>query len=143
MRKLPILTLLLLTGCYSYGPAGSAPLSLGTPVRARLAAPSDFRLTNVSVNDAVIVNGEVIEQRADTLLLSALSLRSPSGFDYPAAGETLRIPTSSIQLLERRKVSLLRSGALVVLAGTLTSGLFSIFETGGESSGGKPSPNPE
>lgn len=143
MRKPLILLLLATTGCYSYGPAGSTPLPGGTTVRARLSSPTDVRLSNISVNDAILVNGEVVQQRPDTLLLSAFSLIGQTGFFVPAGGETVRLSMDRIGLLERRKISVLRSAALFVGAGTATTLLFAAFGVGGFGGGGSPQPQPQ
>jgi hypothetical protein len=143
VRKLLILVLAALTGCYSYAPVRGVRLAPGTAVRARLNAPSDFRLTDLSVNGAVRVNGEVVTQGSDTLVLSAFSLRALSGLDFPAAGETVRIPNERLAGLERRKVDLLRSAALAAAAGLLGVVAFSAFRTEGSPGGGSPAPRPQ
>jgi hypothetical protein len=143
VRKSLILLLSLLTGCFSYGPVGSVPVAPGTAVRARLNAPTDIRLTNVSVNNAVQVNGEVVSEERDTLGLSVFSLRALGGLEFPAAGETVRIARARIAGLERRRVDLLRSAALVGAVAAVASLAFSAFSTGSSSGGGGPTPIPQ
>ena len=144
MRKLLVLCLLVLTGCYTYAPARSAPFARGMAVRAQLSAPMDFRLTELTANNVVSVTGEVVRQDPDTLVLSAQWLRAQSGYQFPAAGETVTIPADRLADLERRRISVLRSAAIVA-AGALVSGLFvAVLDGGGGGSGtGRRPPNPQ
>jgi hypothetical protein len=133
VRRLTVLLLLLQMGCYSYGPATGSTLSQGTPVRTRLNSPTDFRLTNISVNSTTELRGEVVRQSPDTLVLSVLSLRSQGGYSVPAVGETLTIPTDRIALVERRRLDPLRSallGGAVAAVGTLLISALSTTEGG-------------
>ena len=133
-----------LTGCYSYVPlAGSFP-PRGTQVRASLSTPENVALRDVTVSNVVLLDAEVVRSDQDSLVLSAMSLRSGSGTDYPAAGETVSIPASSVQSLETRRFSPLRSSVLIVAAGAAAALVFAALGTvdsGG--GGGKPGPRPE
>lgn len=143
MRKFLILSLTVLTGCYSYVPAAQQVLARGTPVRARLSTPTDFRLTEISVNNAVTVQGEVVRQDADSLIVSAVSLRSETGREVPAAGETLAIPSARIAGVEKKRFDVLRSVAVTAAGFATTLLLFMAFDAGGGSGGpggGGPSP---
>jgi hypothetical protein len=143
MRRILALLLAAQTGCFSYVPA-AGEMAQGTPVRTQLNEPIDFRLTNVSVNNTMVVDGEVVSQSADTLFLSAISLQSASGFSAPASGETLRIPVERIESVRRRRFDLLRSAAVIVAAGVTAALAFSTFDSdSGGSGGGGPEPLPQ
>jgi hypothetical protein len=143
VRTLLIVCLAGLTGCYSYAPAAGRELPRGTPVRARLSTPTDFRLTDLSVNNTVLLDGEVIRQDPDSLVLSAFSLRANTGYTLPAIGETVSIPTDRIAGIERRRFDALRSGLLVAAAAVGSALFFSALNSGGgggSSGGGTPNP---
>ena len=134
MREFLILCLVLLNGCYSYAPVATSPLARGTAVRARLSQPTDIRLTDVSVNNTSVVVGEVVSHDADTLTLSAFSLRAATGYSVPATGETVKIPAGQVARIERRRLDGLRSALLV---GTFTLGSALLFAALGSGVGGR------
>lgn len=139
-RILPVLGALLLSGCFAYVPVRpDAPPPKGTPVRVRLATPADYRLTRYTANDVVEVEGEVIQAEQDRLLLSAFGMRSAADFEFFAEGETVAIPSDQLVSFERRKISLIRSGLLVVAVAALGSLVKLALDTaggGGEGGGG-------
>ena len=143
MRGLLILSLGVLTGCYSYVPVVGTSLGRGTTVKARLSAPADFRLTDMAVNNAVLLSGEVVSHGRDTLALSVFSLRAPTGFTFPAAGETLFVPNVRIAELERRRFAPVRSALVLGAAVAATTLVFSSFDVGGNSGGGGRPPTPQ
>lgn len=133
-----------LTGCYSYVPLSGASPGRGTQVRARLNQPASFTLADVTVNNVVLIDAEVVRSGDDSLVVSALSLRSQTGMEFPAAGETLAIGAGSLGTVETRRMSLLRSSALIVAAGAAATLLFAslgTLDSGG--GGGKPSTRPD
>ena len=144
MRKLLVLCLLVLTGCYTYAPARGAPFARGMAVRAQLSTPMDFRLTELTANNVVSVTGEVVRQESDTVVISAQWLRAQSGYQFPAAGETITIPADHLADLERRRISPIRSAAIVA-AGAVAGVLFvAVFEGGGGGGGtGRNPPKPQ
>jgi hypothetical protein len=115
MRSLALVTLLslLCTGCFPYAASPSAGPAPGTRVRAHLARPHDIRLTNVTANDVVRVEGEVVRMTPDTAVFSAWGLRAGSGYEFPATGETVRLERSAIARLEQRRFDVFRSAGLV------------------------------
>lgn len=136
MQAFFVSLLLLLTGCYTYAPVPGMTLGRGTAVRARLAAPSDFRLTELTANGVVTIDGEVVRQDTGELVVSALWLRSQTGYEFPAAGETVTIPAERLAGIEQKRFSVARS-AMVAGAGVLASVLFvAAFGTDGFGGGG-------
>jgi hypothetical protein len=135
--------LLVLTGCYTYAPVGTAP-ARGAHVRARLSTPQNVALTDLTVSNVVLLDAEVVRSGPDSLVVSALSLRSLSGGDFAAAGETVAIPRTSLEAVDARSFSWWRSAGLIVAAGTVTSLLFAALGTiDSGAGGGKPGPRPE
>lgn len=133
-----------LTGCYSYVPLAGAHPARGTQVRAQLSQPASFTLDDLTVNNVVMIDAEVVRSGEDSLVVSALSLRSQGGMEFPAAGETLAIDAGSLGAVEMRRMSVLRSAALIAAAGAAASLLFAglgTLDSGG--GGGKPSPRPD
>ncbi len=143
MRRFLVLTLLALTGCYTYTPVRDAPLVRGTPVRAELSAPSDFRLTELTANNVVSVAGEVVRQDPDTLVMSAMWLRAQTGYEFPAAGETVVIPSYRVASLEQRRLSPARSaafGGAITLAAVLLAAALDGSGAAGGGGVGRPAP---
>jgi hypothetical protein len=120
----PVFALLLCTlalgGCYSYAPV--APASVpppATPVRVRLSRPMDFPISNVTVRDVVELQGEMVQAQDTSMQLSVFGLRSQTGYDVDAAGETVSFPRTAVVGLAQKRISPLRSGifALLIAAG--------------------------
>jgi hypothetical protein len=137
--------MVFLAGCYSYQPLGSVTPARGAPLRVLLDPPQDARLLDYTVNGAVRVEGELIELRPDQVLLSAFGVRSRSGFEYIAQGETLELPRGSVTALEIKKVSPLKTalfagatGVVLFSIDRLISGLRGGGGGGGGPGGGQP-----
>lgn len=143
MRTFLVLCLAILTGCFSYVPAGEVPLAPGTAVRTQLTEPTELRVPDNSLGDATEVTGSLLRQDPDTLVLSASSLRSRSGYSIPAEGATISLPVERVARIERRRFDLVRSALLAVAAFGLT---FLLSEgasgIGGGGPDGVPNPNP-
>lgn len=142
MRGLTALLLFALSGCFRYVPVNNQPLRQGESVRVELAVPGDYRLSQVSVNDVILVEGELIQMAPDTLAVSAWWVRARSGFEYPGAGETLRIPRGDIEALGKKRIAPAQTLGLVgAVAGTLTL-LIAALDLPGISGDRGPKPGP-
>ncbi len=121
------------TGCYSYVVVNSgAPLpSTGAEVRAHLTEPGRFRLTNITAENVVRVDGEVVRWGPDQLVLSAFWLRSRGGLEHKGVGETVVIPRTRIATLERKQVSAVRSGGFIGVTILLAALVTAAFGGGG------------
>jgi hypothetical protein len=104
------------TGCHRYVPVetGSARPEPGQQVRAHLNAPDRVRLTHVTAEDVVQINGELVEWDDGRVVLSAFWLKSSSGIEHRAVGETVALREDEIQTLEAKQVSVVLSAAVVV-----------------------------
>lgn len=105
-----------LTGCFEYVPVVSAPPRQGEEVRLALSAPASVELEAGTVNGATTVNGWWIPASADSVLLSARSVETPLGQRFPGLGATVRFPRSGVAVVQRKRISFLRTAALVAVA---------------------------
>lgn len=115
--------LVLVTACHKYVPVQTeAPVARTTYVRAHLAEPRDFRLTNVSPNNVDLIEGEWIEWRGDSLALSAFWMDT-GRLDFKAEGETVLIDRENLGLLEVKKIDPLKTSVMVAALVVLGSAL--------------------
>lgn len=143
MKIFVALLLSVLTGCYSYVPLSGSLSDRGSPVRARLSTPEDVQLTDFTVNGVVVVDGEIVNHGTDTLIVSALALRSRTGSEFLAAGETVKLPMASLESVEAKRFSIVRTAAVTAAAAAVSLLLFSVFETGGGGGGNGGNPVPQ
>lgn len=127
-----LLTVFACNACFSYAPAPAAgpPPEQGTAVRVYLSEPQDVRLTEITGNDVVRIDGEIAAADADEMVLSAWWLHARSGYEFRGQGETVRVARENVARVERKRLSYLRSGGLVAL-GVLAGILFTVVEVGG------------
>ena len=128
-------------GCFTYTavpPNGALP-DRGAPVRAHLLEPQRFPLRDVTAENVVRVDGEIIEWDSERLLLSAYWMRSNSGLAHNGVGETVVLDRSALSKLERKRFSIGKSAALAGAVVLFSVFLNSAFEGGG---GGEPPPSP-
>jgi hypothetical protein len=123
-RSLTVLALSASTGCFSYRPLQPpAPeLKRGAELRAELRAPERVRLTDITIENVALVQGEFVQWEPDSLMLSVLWLRAGTGTEHRANGETIVVPLAHVGRLQRKTVSLPRTAGLVgvaLLGGTL------------------------
>jgi hypothetical protein len=127
-----------LPGCYGYARTPEPP-GRGIAIRAHLSQPQDVRLGEITANSVSRVDGEVIGLREDTLLVSAFWLRTPTGYEHMAKGQTVRIPRENVVAIEQKKFAWGRTGLLaagIVAVGGLAKVAFDA--AGGGGSGNPP-----
>jgi hypothetical protein len=138
MRSVSLLLLLgslALSGCYSYVPvAPSAAPPPATPVRVHLSRPMDFPIQDVTVRDVVDLQGEVVQAQDTSMQLSVFGLRSTTGYNVDANGETVSFPRQSVVGLAQKRISPVRSA---LFAAILVAGAVAVRATGigGDASG--------
>lgn len=137
IRNSWVALLLLLTGCYSYATAPIGAPGRGSGVRAHLTAPESFDIGEITVQNVVQVEGEVVTWDDDTLTLSAMLLESGSGQEFLGKGYTVYVPRQQIADLEQKKISSARTG-LVVGAGIVVAALTGALMAGGVGGGDGP-----
>jgi hypothetical protein len=99
-------------------------------------------LINLTANNVVQVDGEVVRWEEDRLVLSAWWLRGANGIEHRGIGETVNIPRGFLGSVERKQVSVARTGVLVgVIALLAVLAQASLGGGGGpEGPGGGPPP---
>ena len=110
------------TGCYRYTPveADQPRPESGQQVRAYLNEPDRVRLTHITAENVVQINGELIDWDNGRVAMSAFWLKSSVGLEHRAVGETVVVQESSIGRMEAKEpfvaASVALAGALVVTA---------------------------
>jgi hypothetical protein len=142
-RVLPFALALALSACFGYAPlqeASPAP-ARATPIRAYLRTPTSVPLTDATVNNVVVVDGEFVSWKDGALTLSATWVQVADGLEHKAIGETVVLDSAQLDRVERRVLSAPRTFGLVGL-GALVSVLAGTALTGGTSGGGNGPPPP-
>ncbi len=145
MRAPALVSILLLSGCYSYHPIESPAPASGTRVEADLTGRGTVELASQIGPGAMSVRGEVVESAPDSLLLALTSVVGRNEQETFWSGERVRIPLITVARVEQRKFAL---GKSILFGGTVIGGLLAAikaFEGNGNSGGvsvggGSPSP---
>lgn len=120
--------------CYSYQPVAEAP-SPGSSVRVRLTAPGALELSEATDEARRTYEGQLVRAGEDTVTISMLQSRSQSEFE---ARRTLRnsmsIPRSYVQALERRTLSTAKTTLVIGGAAGVMVALVLGLSGGGEGS---------
>ncbi len=145
MRAPALVSILLLSGCYSYHPIESPAPASGTRVEADLTGRGTVELASQIGPGAMSVRGEVVESAPDSLLLALTSVVGRNEQETFWSGERVRIPLITVARVEQRKFAL---GKSILFGGTVIGGLLAAikaFEGNGNGGGvsvggGSPSP---
>lgn len=126
-----MLATVLSAGCFVHRPVTGEPAALRRgEVRVLLSEPGTFDLGDLTAQQVVRLDGEMIGWRGDSLSLSATQLRAYTGTEFPGQGRTVTIARDRIQALQVKRMDPWRS--LLLGAGILAA----IFFTGPELTGG-------
>ncbi len=130
----------LLGGCFSYAPLATPAPPRAAVLRLTLSTPGDYRLTNITMNDVGVIDGELVAMDDSVVVLSATRLVARSGFEHLGEGATLRVPRSSIGSIQIKRLSRARTalflGGLVVLGAVTSVALGRAEVSGATQSGG-------
>jgi hypothetical protein len=107
-----MVALVVTAGCFHYVPVETAAYPQGTPLRAQLDTLSSFELSAITVNNIDEVEGELVRQDERQLILSATWLQAVTGNGFTGNGWTVYIPEGNITGLQRKRVSLWRTGVV-------------------------------
>jgi hypothetical protein len=134
------------TGCHRYVPveADGVRPETGQRVRAYLKEPDRVRLTHITAENVIQVNGELVEWDNGRVVISAFWLKASTGIEHRAVGETVALQESSLRAVEEKQISVALSAALAAaaVAGVLLIGAaFGSLSGGGE--GGNDPGNPD
>lgn len=131
-----LLAAFLLSGCYTYVPTGMTLPAQGKPVRVFLSTPQDVRLSDLTANDVVVIDGELIGTSDEQVALSAWWVKSRSGYETLGQGETVTIPLSHLEGVRQKRLSVLRTAAVTGLAFLVSTVTIAYVARGG----GEPGP---
>jgi hypothetical protein len=138
--SLVLLSTFVLNGCFVYVPNKGTPLQQGQSVQVFLNTPQDVRLTDVTANNVVRVDGEVVSVDADKMVLSAALVTQASGMDQLGENATVVVPRSHVDRVQEKRFSAVRTAGLVGLMALLTT-LTAAGVVGGTSDGGHGPPS--
>jgi hypothetical protein len=118
-----------LSGCFGYVRSDVGAVPVGENVRVYLAPQGSAmtELRELSAAAEPIVNGQLMERAANGLMLRVSE--GAAGYYAPAIGQDVRIPSSEILQLERRRLDPLRtaiaSGAVAASVATVVLAIMS------------------
>ncbi len=115
IRILPLLAVIVLSGCFSYSRMTSSPPG-GTNVEVELTDAGASDLAPLVGPGVVSIRGRVTEFGPDTIRLAVESVLKRSGSDEYWSNEPLAISRASLASIATRKFSALRTGMLALTA---------------------------
>ena len=121
------------TGCYGYKPVGADEIrpEPGKQVRVYLNEPERVRLQHITAENIVQIDGELAEWDNGEVVLSAFWLRSNSGIEHRAQGETVELEEANIRSLEAKRINVPLSVGMVVGGVAAAVIIGSAFSAGG------------
>jgi hypothetical protein len=124
------------TGCYTYKPVAVHEVrpEPGKAVQVHLNAPESVRLQNLTADGVVQINGELAQWDNGQLVLSAFWVRSSSGFEHRAEGETVTLEEAKIRSVSAKQMNVPLSVALAagaVAAAVIVGSAFSASGSAG------------
>lgn len=126
--------------CHHYVPpeGGQEVLVRGERIRVSTSDPLSVDLGEITVDDAVLVDGELIEIREDgTVVMSVIQAQSPSGATRGGVGETVTIPGDAVATIEKRVINPVTTTLIVVvIAGAATAISIAALNAGSENGDG-------
>ena len=109
-------------GCYRYVPADGTQLTAGHDVRVRINEAESNRFATVLPDDTRLVEGRVIRDSADTLLLEVPVSSNVLGSRIETLNQRLDFSRAGIVDIELRELD--RTKTTIVIAGAGGIGLF-------------------
>lgn len=141
-RSLALLALVALAACHNYVPVTVDRLERPDRVRVHLSVAGSYELLDLTANDVIEIEGEVVRWDEASLVLSAWWLVARGGLEFRGQGETVVVQREHIAAIEERRISALKTAALVGLgAAAMGIGVGSLGAIG--SSGTSNPGNPE
>ena len=135
-RPAIVLFALVSAGCYSYIPA-TGDLSAGAQVRARLTAEAALQESELTGALTQSLQGRLLSITNDSLQISIVAARAVGVGQTQTARRTVGLPRASVTELFERRLSAVRTGATVLVAGGVAAAILGgVLTTGGDSGGG-------
>jgi len=116
-RLVACLLLPALAGCYTYTVVTPDRVKPGQDVRARLRAEASDQLTQLLGADASLLEGELIAHEENELVLFVPAATRQVGFHSETLKQRVRVPESSVLLLERRQLDRTRTTLMAAAVG--------------------------
>jgi len=125
-------------GCYEYVPAESTSSSVGKLVELKITDPGRVGLAQRFGPGLDRVEGRLVAQGDSDLTVNVVSVTSLEGENTKWSGESVNLNRGFIRTVKSRRISPLKTSALVVAAGTV------LYFTAGKAliGGGKDPPEP-
>jgi len=114
------LSLVVLTGCYSYQSVPELAPAPGATVAVELTAEGTAGMAEVIGPNAAVVRGDMITAEADSLELAVRAVEDHRGVTTPWRREVVRIPRTAVARVGQRRLGVFRS---LLLGGAVTGGL--------------------
>lgn len=124
MSPRTIVSVLLLTGCYTYRPLSTAAPSPGSRVSVELTDDGSRNLSGKVGPDVEHVEGEVMAVDTGAVSLSVLQVETTRGFQSDWKGENVTIPRSAVSGWQQRRLSV---GGTSFLGGLVVGGLYAAY----------------
>jgi hypothetical protein len=134
--------LLVASGCFSYQPTRLESVEPGSSIRVRVSAEEAERLISVGLGERRLVDGTLVRNGVDGLMLDADVTTASSPGGRRALVQRVSIPTGEILEVEQRELDRVRTG---LAAGGLTAVVAAVIISqleGGRGSDQPPGPDP-
>ena len=126
-----VLAALLSSACYTFLPTASTP-PVGTDVRVTVSDAQALELTQQTGQLSRTVDGRLVGASGDSVFVSVVTLRLPSEISGSRQlRQSVGIPRTGVEALATRELSLLRSGVMAALGGTLVAVVVRQVRAGG------------
>ena len=119
MRRIPLLLIPLLAACYVYTPVTGTVPATADRVRLTLTDAGTADLAAQLGPSTVELSGRLVQDSADTYLISVLGTRARSGIEAGWRGEQVTVPRSLVAHVEQRHFS--RTRTVLMSLGTIVA----------------------
>ncbi len=133
MQHASLVLLFTVTGCFGVRPITVSAPQPGQRLIAYLNEPIEFQVVEARLSNLVRVEGQLLRQTPDSLVLAAEALWSRIGVRHPALGSRIALYKPHITQVMEKRMSALRTGLLFAAGGGI---LALIMVTLGSSGGG-------
>jgi len=123
------------TGCYTFAPVTPASVPVGGQVRVGLTAAGAAALAPTLGTGITGVEGAVVRQAGDTLVVRPTTLEAAGGVDVVWTGSDVAIPAGWTTGVERRRVSTVRTALLVGGGVAAAAAVIGLARSGGSDKG--------
>ena len=126
-KTLIALSILALSGCYTYVPVNGDPPPSGKEVRAYLRPARSFGVGEITVQDVTRVEGIMYISAADTIAVWSNWFYTAMGTRFFGSNAVVYIPRTEIPQFEVRKLHPVRTVGALGVATVLGVGFFNLL----------------